>query len=123
GRTRREPARHPGTWPRRAGPRRPARARLRPPRRHQDPDSRHPHPSHHPQPGGPPARAHGRAIARRDRGDDPRPRRRVRATALARSGTMFFNAVWLYGSLILLIYGMATRQPSLTVLATLLLLT
>ena len=36
---------------------------------------------------------------------------------------MFFNSVWLYGSLILLIYGMATRQPSLTVLATLLLLT
>jgi uncharacterized protein (DUF58 family) len=36
---------------------------------------------------------------------------------------MFFNSIWLYGSLILLIYGMATRQPSLTVLATLLLLT
>ena len=36
---------------------------------------------------------------------------------------MFFNTIWLYGSLILLIYGMATRQPSLTVLATLLLLT
>lgn len=36
---------------------------------------------------------------------------------------MFFSAIWLYGSAILLIYGMATRQPSLTVLATLLLLT
>ena len=36
---------------------------------------------------------------------------------------MFFNAVWLYGALILLVYGMATRQPSLTLLATLLLLT
>ena len=30
---------------------------------------------------------------------------------------------WLYGSLILLIYGMAFRQPAITVLATLLLLT
>ncbi len=37
--------------------------------------------------------------------------------------TVFFNALWLYGSLILLLYGMATRQPSLTLLATLLLLT
>src|SRR3954447_4181827 len=36
---------------------------------------------------------------------------------------MFFNAFWLYGALALLIYGMATRQPALTVLATLLLLT
>lgn len=36
---------------------------------------------------------------------------------------MFFNAIWLYGALALLIYGMATRQPALTVLATLLLLT
>lgn len=36
---------------------------------------------------------------------------------------MFFNTIWLYGALILLVYGMATRQPSLTVLATLLLLT
>jgi uncharacterized protein (DUF58 family) len=36
---------------------------------------------------------------------------------------MFFGAVWLYGSLLLLLFGMATRQPSLTVLATLLLLT
>jgi hypothetical protein len=36
---------------------------------------------------------------------------------------MFFNTLWLYGSLILLVYGMATRQPSLTVLAKLLLLT
>src|SRR4051812_5725350 len=47
----------------------------------------------------------------------------MRASASARSSAMFFNAVWLYGSLIVLIYGMATRQPSLTVLATLLLLT
>lgn len=36
---------------------------------------------------------------------------------------MFFNAIWLYGSAILLVYGMATRQPALTLLATLLLLT
>ena len=36
---------------------------------------------------------------------------------------MFFTSVWLYGSLILLIYGMAFRQPAITVLATLLLLT
>src|SRR5215211_4570463 len=36
---------------------------------------------------------------------------------------MFFNAFWLYGSLALLFYGMAFRQPALTVLATLLLLT
>lgn len=36
---------------------------------------------------------------------------------------MFFNALWFYGAAILLIYGMAARQPSLTVLATLLLLT
>lgn len=36
---------------------------------------------------------------------------------------MFFTSVWLYGSLILLFYGMAFRQPAITVLATLLLLT
>jgi uncharacterized protein (DUF58 family) len=36
---------------------------------------------------------------------------------------MFFNAIWYYGAAILLIFGMATRQPSLTLLATLLLLT
>ncbi len=36
---------------------------------------------------------------------------------------MFFSAIWLYGSGALLLYGMATRQPSLTLLATLLLLT
>jgi uncharacterized protein (DUF58 family) len=36
---------------------------------------------------------------------------------------MFFNAIWLYGSLALLLYGMAFRQPAITVLATLLLLT
>lgn len=36
---------------------------------------------------------------------------------------MFFNAIWFYGAAILLVYGMATRQPSLTVLATLVLLT
>ncbi|MGN6361410.1 MAG: DUF58 domain-containing protein [Thermomicrobiales bacterium] len=36
---------------------------------------------------------------------------------------MFFNAVWLYGAVALLILGMATRQPALTVLATLTLLT
>jgi uncharacterized protein (DUF58 family) len=36
---------------------------------------------------------------------------------------MFFNAIWFYGAAILLFYGMATRQPALTVLATLLLLT
>ncbi|MDP9373609.1 MAG: DUF58 domain-containing protein [Chloroflexota bacterium] len=36
---------------------------------------------------------------------------------------MFFNALWIYGAAALLIFGMATRQPSLTVLATLLLLT
>ncbi len=36
---------------------------------------------------------------------------------------MFFNAIWFYGATILLFFGMATRQPSLTLLATLLLLT
>lgn len=36
---------------------------------------------------------------------------------------MFFNALWFYGAVILLFFGMATRQPSLTLLATLLLLT
>ena len=36
---------------------------------------------------------------------------------------MFFNAVWIYGAAALLVLGMATRQPALTVLATLVLLT
>lgn len=36
---------------------------------------------------------------------------------------MFFNAIWIYGALALLIFGMATRQTALTALATLLLLT
>jgi uncharacterized protein (DUF58 family) len=36
---------------------------------------------------------------------------------------MFFSAVWFYGAVALLILGMATRQPALTVLATLILLT
>lgn len=36
---------------------------------------------------------------------------------------MFFTAIWLYGSLALLLYGMAFRQPAASVLATLLLLT
>lgn len=36
---------------------------------------------------------------------------------------MFFNAFWLYGAAVLLILGMAIRQPALTVLATLTLLT
>ena len=36
---------------------------------------------------------------------------------------IFFNSLWLYGSFALLIYGMAFRQPSITALATLLLLT
>lgn len=36
---------------------------------------------------------------------------------------MFFNSLWLYGSLALMLYGMAFRQPSITVLGTLLLLT
>jgi uncharacterized protein (DUF58 family) len=36
---------------------------------------------------------------------------------------MFFSAVWFYGAAALLILGMATRQPALTVLATLILLT
>lgn len=36
---------------------------------------------------------------------------------------MFFNGLWIYGSLLLLIVGMAARQPALTVLATLVLLT
>jgi uncharacterized protein (DUF58 family) len=36
---------------------------------------------------------------------------------------MFFNSLWLYGSGALLIYGMAFRQPAITVIATLLLLT
>ena len=36
---------------------------------------------------------------------------------------IFFNSLWLYGSFALLIYGMAFRQPAITALATLLLLT
>ncbi len=36
---------------------------------------------------------------------------------------MFFNAVWIYGAVALLVVGMAIRQPALTVLATLVLLT
>lgn len=36
---------------------------------------------------------------------------------------MFFNLVWIYGALALLVLGMAVRQPALTVLATLVLLT
>lgn len=36
---------------------------------------------------------------------------------------MFFNGLWIYGSLLLLLVGMAARQPALTVLATLVLLT
>lgn len=36
---------------------------------------------------------------------------------------MFFNAIWLYGAATLLVLGMATGRPALTVLATLVLLT
>ncbi|HEX5503284.1 MAG TPA: DUF58 domain-containing protein [Thermomicrobiales bacterium] len=36
---------------------------------------------------------------------------------------MFFNAIWIYGALVVLVVGMAIRQPALTVLGTLVLLT
>lgn len=56
-----------------------------------------------------------------ERQEPQRPARGV--SLLTRHSNMFFSSIWIYGSLIVLIFGMATRQPSLTVLATLLLLT